>query len=421
MMMWMSIWCSSASGQTTYTFSYTLYFSPTSPGTCTGAPQVGQASAVDGQCIVGKQLFGGGSNSVKIVVNGDTAVLNVYSTLDCTGSFSATPSLTNGQCRQDGNKDLALSWTVTSTTPGTTVWGGVYQVNSGQCNTATCCCVDGTFAAVQTGTQVNAILGLTGSCNGALSTPVVLTLPSGMATSASATVLGQTLEIVKNGNTVTLTNQNAPQCSGSATCTSGDCRASSSSNVCFHHSTVIEYPGGEQYTLRELQVHAVLKGYADRQCHVPHVVQSRDGVIIETVEEKQGGERQRHRVLHLTGDHLVHVAVAVPAASAEEALQGSNVSLLKAARQVAVGDVLFANLQQTRRVTVTKVTLSTEEDTYFGLNCLRSDVLANGIKTSTFGHHHAVPAAWMNIVGRVFGIERASQWGNSIAEWWHSF
>lgn len=266
-------------------------------------------------------------------------------------------------------------------------------------------------------------VSLAGNCQGTTSVPIVVNLPTSTSTSFTTTLLGQMLEVVKNGNTVTLTNQNAPECSGSATCTSGDCRASSSSNVCFHHSTVIEYPGGEQYTLRELQVHAVLKGYADRQCHVPHVVQSRDGVIIETVEkveEKQGGERLRHRVLHLTGDHLVHVAVAV-AVSAEEALQSSTVSLLKAARQVAVGDVLFADLQQTKRVTVTKVTLSTEEDTYFGLNCLRSDVLANGIKTSTFGHHHAVPAAWMNIVGRVFGIERASQWGNSIAEWWHSF
>ena len=92
---------------------------------------------------------------------------------------------------------------------------------------------------------------------------------------------------------------------------------------------------------------------------------------------------------------------------------------LKAARHLAVGDVLFADLQQTKRCTVTKVSKSSTEDTYFGLNCLSSSqVLANGIKTSTFGHYHAVPAAWMRITGHWLGIERASRWGNSLANWW---
>ena len=167
-------------------------------------------------------------------------------------------------------------------------------------------------------------------------------------------------------------------------------------NVCFHHSTVIEYLG-QRYTMQEL-----VEGKA-AQCRVPHTVTSSDGVIIET-----DCTSSSLPPLHLTGDHLVYTM-----------RDG-----LKAAHAVAVGEVLFADLQQTKRCTVTKVSKSSatsEGDTYFGLNCVgsSSQVLANGIKTSTFGHYHAVPAAWMRIVGHWFGIERASRWGNTLAHWWH--
>ena len=54
--------------------------------------------------------------------------------------------------------------------------------------------------------------------------------------------------------------------------------------------------------------------------------------------------------------------------------------------------------------------------TYFGLNCLESIVLANGIKTSTFGRFHAVPATWMSWAGRALGADRASRYGDAIAE-----
>jgi hypothetical protein len=52
---------------------------------------------------------------------------------------------------------------------------------------------------------------------------------------------------------------------------------------------------------------------------------------------------------------------------------------------------------------------------YFGLNCLESIVFANGIKTSTFGSYHTVPATWMTLMGRLLGIHRASRWGDAIA------
>merc|ERR1711991_187753 len=165
-------------------------------------------------------------------------------------------------------------------------------------------------------------------------------------------------------------------------------------NVCFHESTVIEYLG-QRYIMQEL-----VDGKAT-QCRAPHTVTASDGVIIET-------DCTSLPPLHLTADHLVY------------ALRGG----LKPAQAVAVGDVLFADLEQSKRCTVSKVTTSKKSATperYFGLNCVRSSqVLANGIKTSTFGHYHAVPAAWMRVVGQCFGIERASRWGNSLAHWWHN-
>jgi hypothetical protein len=52
---------------------------------------------------------------------------------------------------------------------------------------------------------------------------------------------------------------------------------------------------------------------------------------------------------------------------------------------------------------------------YFGLHCLDSDVLANWIKTSTFGRYHALPAAYMKYAGAVLGVHRASAIGDAIA------
>src|SRR3990167_3074486 len=133
------------------------------------------------------------------------------------------------------------------TVVGSTVWSGTYQVTS-QCNTGSCCCISGTFTATQSGTQVSATVPLTGACGGLTSAALVLTLASPTSTSASATIGGQTLNVVKNGASVALSNVNFPTCSGAATCTSGDCLGSSgsSSAPCFHESTLIAYPSGGQ-------------------------------------------------------------------------------------------------------------------------------------------------------------------------------
>ena len=45
---------------------------------------------------------------------------------------------------------------------------------------------------------------------------------------------------------------------------------------------------------------------------------------------------------------------------------------------------------------------------YFGLNCEESVVLANGLKTSTFGEFHEVPSLWMKFSSKVFGVKMAS-------------
>jgi hypothetical protein len=99
-------------------------------------------------------------------------------------------------------------------------------------------------------------------------------------------------------------------------------------------------------------------------------------------------------VLRLTGDHLVFTLAG-----------------LKAAASVAVGDTVFADLSETERCSVVHVASedAQHKQTYFGLNCLESIVLADGIKTSTFGHYHWFPAAWMKYASKVLGVKRASK------------
>jgi len=104
--------------------------------------------------------------------------------------------------------------------------------------------------------------------------------------------------------------------------------------------------------------------------------------------------------LRLTGDHLVYTG---------------NKGLI-AASSVAVGDVVFGDVHETQQCVVTAVVQDKVKQRFFGLNCRESVVLANGIKTSTFGRYHTVPAAWMSWVGGIFGVDRASRWGDSMAE-----
>lgn len=158
--------------------------------------------------------------------------------------------------------------------------------------------------------------------------------------------------------------------------------------VCFHAETEISYNG------KTLRMHELVSGQHS-ECVVPHVVTS-DGVRVET----SCGARQ---ALRLTHDHLVFSGRGlVPAGELRE------------------GDVLFGDEQQQQVCRVTRVSVERAQQ-YFGLNCHKSVVLANGIKTSTFGSLHTVPALWMKYVGATFGIERASRWGDAIVTFVRSF
>ena len=156
--------------------------------------------------------------------------------------------------------------------------------------------------------------------------------------------------------------------------------------MCFHESTLISYKG-QTFSLAHLSTIS--------ECRIPHIVRSKDGVIIETSCSNDK--------LQLTGDHLVYTSTG-----------------LKAAASVAVDDLLFADLSETHSCKVISVTKVTTEQTYFGLNCLESTVLANGIKTSTFGRYHTIPATWMKIVGGVLGADRASRYGDALVEFFAS-
>jgi hypothetical protein len=402
----LSLFCSLCRGQT-YAFTYVNFLSPTSPATCTGSSQTVQTSAQSehficlllnffdlspnkgNQCILASQLLGAGSSGgIKIAVTGSSAVINSFAATDCSGAFLSAPPLTNGQCTRDLNKDVRLIWT-TQASNGATVWSGNYQVTS-TCNTGTCCCVFGAFTLTQVGTQVSGVLGLTGNCGGTTSIPAILTLATSTSTSATTTILGQTITIVKSGASVTLTNGAFPQCSGAATCTSGDCTGGgSSSTICFHESTIISY-AGKTFSLDQLNRKEELA------CKVPHIVKAR-GIVIKTSCNKK--DQEVSAPLRLTEDHLVF-----------------SESGLKPASELTIGDILFSDLAQEQPCRVVEVTKETEVQTYFGLNCLESIVLANGIKTSTYGKYHVIPSLWMKYASKLVGLDRASSFGDAVAD-----
>jgi len=152
--------------------------------------------------------------------------------------------------------------------------------------------------------------------------------------------------------------------------------------TCFHESTQFAYKrSANLYSLTELP----------SECHVPHRVKS-NGVAIHTTCSVTP--------LRLTRDHLVFTV---------------NAGLVPAG-QLCVGiAVLYAHLHdETQRCSITRIEAETDQ-WYFGLNCLESIVLASGVKVSTFGTYHALPATWMSWAGWLFGIENASQWGDALA------
>jgi len=150
--------------------------------------------------------------------------------------------------------------------------------------------------------------------------------------------------------------------------------------VCFHEDTLISYQGSK-FTLAQLQTSEA------PICAIPHVVVS-NGVKISTTCPG---------VLRLTNDHLVYTHDG-----------------LQSAATVKVGDFLYSDMEQKNTCEVTKIEIEVAQ-TYFGLNCEESEVLADGYKTSTFGIFHEVPAAWMKYASKVLGVHAASALGDSFA------
>lgn len=296
-------------------------------------------------------------------------------------------------------------------------WSGSYQVTS-QCNTASCCCITGPFVATEIGfRQVTALVQLTGSCGGATSASLVINLSAPNATTGVATFAGQTFNFAQNGLNVSITSATASSCPATmATCLSGDCAAVVAS-TCFHQETIVNYEG-KDYSLADFKNGLV------PQCHVPHVVRVSNGVRITascplvqsspdmqssaattTMTTTTGKEESKELVLRLTNDHLVYVS---------RGLLPDVMTELRAASTVRAGDIVYQDLAQTSPCQVTQVTQETGDQAYFGLNCEESNVLANGIKTSTFGLYHTIPALWMKYASRWLGIERASRFGDAV-------
>lgn len=157
-----------------------------------------------------------------------------------------------------------------------------------------------------------------------------------------------------------------------------------SSNQCFHSSTAItRYDGSIHGTQR-------LADFFNHEfCRIPHIVRS-DGLSIST----SCGEK-----LRVTPEHLVFTSRGL----------------------IEAADINLNDFLQSRDQMCRVILIHVEKDQeYFGLNCVNSVVYANGYKVSTFGHMHIIPAFYMNIVSLIFGVEKASRWGNMIAEYYFS-
>jgi hypothetical protein len=142
--------------------------------------------------------------------------------------------------------------------------------------------------------------------------------------------------------------------------------------------------GQEQLSMAQLENHD--------ECAIPHVV-TEQGLIITA---RCAAET---KVLRLTAGHLVYTKRG-----------------LQAAKDVTTLDVLFSDLDEKNSCSVVSITREPAAERYFGLNCHSSQVLASGIKSSTFEKLHAIPSFWMAIMGRILGIKQASRIGDHIEQ-----
>jgi hypothetical protein len=157
-----------------------------------------------------------------------------------------------------------------------------------------------------------------------------------------------------------------------------------SSSVCFHEDTLITYNGAE-LSLTQLERHP--------ECSIPHIVHAVGSIVTAMCGASEP------KVLRLTSGHLLYTQRG-----------------LQAAGDITTSDTVFSDTAERIPCHVVKIAKETSVQKYFGLNCLTSQVLASGIKASTFEKLHSIPSFWMAVMGRVLGIKRASEAGDYINE-----
>lgn len=162
--------------------------------------------------------------------------------------------------------------------------------------------------------------------------------------------------------------------------------------ACFHQSTTLSYRG-RSYSFATVE--------SSGECRIPHTVRM-DGLRVETT---CGGAP-----LRVTADHLVFAKLAA----------GDSQGAFVPAAALAPGSTLFSDLLRARPCQVVSV-VAEKDQTYFGLNCLESVVVANNVLASTFGKYHRVPAIFMSYAGHLLGIDNASRVGDAIATFFDRF
>lgn len=153
---------------------------------------------------------------------------------------------------------------------------------------------------------------------------------------------------------------------------------SSSSTVCFHKDTMIEYDS------KHFAVENIPENFQN-DCVSPHTVKS-DGVAIYS--------GCGTKPLRLTKDHLVFTERG-----------------LIAAENVNTKDILIGNGKNCKVIKIEEE----KNQMYYGLNCKESTVYAEGVKCSTFGKIHTLPSLWMKWVSKLVGIKTASKIGDLFA------
>jgi len=234
--------------------------------------------------------------------------------------------------------------------------------------------------------QCQNVIGISAvNAQGCFVTVNVTIAPVTVATSASYNC---------NGNTLSSSIYSGTNCQGNPVSTAnytGGCTGITTLGIttfyqigcgstCFHKDTEIIYKD-EKLTLDSLK-----KG-EHPSCTVPHIFTAEGVKLITSCN---------NATLRLTNDHLVYTQRG-----------------LIEAKEIQVGDALYQDLQEIKTCKV----ISAEKEnslteSYFGLNCEESVVLANGFKTSTFGKLHFLPSLWMRIMTPLIGVRAASAWGD---------